>query len=211
MHKTPKTLNPYISASSGNSGNSGEEQTNQADQASRDHDDEVLDFRARLTVAQRVLEWYRSDLKQRDAELKQKEDELNQTNDILKQTNIWYTAQHKTLDELKKTVKESDRLLKQREDELKDHNEWYTVLENDYLELQQRQHETACANMRLQGEAKHVKKYMDDRGDELREVDKEKETLLHELAHAKAEVETLRQRMRRWNCPDTWGSVMVNN
>ncbi len=43
-------------------------------------------------------------------------------------------------------------------------------------------------------------------GDELREVEKENETLLHELANAKAEVETLQQRMRRWNCPDTWRS-----
>ncbi len=107
-------------------------------------------------------------------------------------------------------MKQRDAELKQVEDECKQLNTWYTVLHKTCDELKQKQYETMCVNRRLQEEIEHVKKYMDDRSDELREVETEKETLLHELANAKAEVETLRQRMRSWNCPDTWGSVMVN-
>ena len=57
MPEPPKTLNPYVSA----------QQTRDEEHAAHhgeEHADEVLELRARLAAAQRVLERYRSDLKQ---------------------------------------------------------------------------------------------------------------------------------------------------
>jgi hypothetical protein len=54
MPEPPKTLNPYVSA----------HDEEHAAHHGEEHANEVLELRARLAAAQRVLERYRSDLKQ---------------------------------------------------------------------------------------------------------------------------------------------------
>jgi chromosome segregation ATPase len=152
MPEPPRTLNPYLVA----------HDEEHAAHHGEEHADEVRDLRARLEVAQRVLERYRSDKKQRDAELRQRDAELKECEVECTQLSDWYEAKHKECDELK-----------------------------------QKRLQTIRENAMLQDELEHMKKYMDDRGEELRDLETQNMTLQNELAKAKAEVETLKQRMQR--------------
>ena len=145
-------------------------------------DDDVLELRAALKLAQRVLERYRSDLKQRDAELKQKAAELKQTEDVLKQTSISYAAQHKTL--------------KLTDDKFKEYKEWYKLLHDDWLQLKEKEDASSCAIRTLQDKVKYLQKHVDERTTELAKLDEENVSLRYELFNTKAEVEKLQERMR---------------
>ena len=151
MPEPPRTLNSYLVA----------HDEEHAAHHGEEHADEVLELRARLAAAQRVLERYKAQLKQRDAELRQRDAELKDCEAECKQLSDWYEAKHKDLDELK-----------------------------------QKRLQTIRENAMLQDQLEHMKKYMDDRGEELTVLETQNMTLQNELAKAKAEVETLKQRMQ---------------